>query len=153
MWLCFNGSILFPSDFLLQGLYNAGERRPVKATRSDWSGEKGENEEVGVRDTRLLTLSPEPAPLQAFSHCWVTSPTVTPPNSPAPVYPCCRYETLAVATEAETRQDPDQPIKTGGKRLAVSPQGSRGTCTTEAGRNTREKMTLHIRTSGRTQSS
>lgn len=29
-----------------------------------------------------------------------------------------RYETLAVATEAETRQDPDQPIKTGGKRLA-----------------------------------
>uniref|UniRef100_A0A3Q2Y0H1 Bardet-Biedl syndrome 9 n=1 Tax=Hippocampus comes TaxID=109280 RepID=A0A3Q2Y0H1_HIPCM len=27
------------------------------------------------------------------------------------------YETLAVATEAESRQDPDQPLKTGGKRL------------------------------------
>ncbi|KAM7382893.1 hypothetical protein PAMP_002590 [Pampus punctatissimus] len=28
-----------------------------------------------------------------------------------------RYETLAVATEAESRQDPDLPLKTGGKRL------------------------------------
>ncbi|XP_061632773.1 protein PTHB1 isoform X2 [Phyllopteryx taeniolatus] len=28
-----------------------------------------------------------------------------------------KYETLAVATEAENRQDPDQPLKTGGKRL------------------------------------
>ncbi|XP_034467441.1 protein PTHB1 isoform X1 [Hippoglossus hippoglossus] len=28
-----------------------------------------------------------------------------------------KYETLAVATEAESRQDPDQPVKTGGKRL------------------------------------
>ncbi|XP_019719361.1 protein PTHB1 isoform X2 [Hippocampus comes] len=28
-----------------------------------------------------------------------------------------KYETLAVATEAESRQDPDQPLKTGGKRL------------------------------------
>uniref|UniRef100_UPI003AAF6A99 protein PTHB1 n=1 Tax=Centroberyx gerrardi TaxID=166262 RepID=UPI003AAF6A99 len=27
------------------------------------------------------------------------------------------YETLAVATEAESRQDPDLPVKTGGKRL------------------------------------
>lgn len=33
-----------------------------------------------------------------------------------------RYETLAVATEAETRQDPDLPLKTGGKRLTVSPE-------------------------------
>ncbi|KAM8870312.1 protein PTHB1 isoform 2-T3 [Spinachia spinachia] len=29
-----------------------------------------------------------------------------------------RYETLAVATEAESRQEPDQPLKTGAKRLA-----------------------------------
>uniref|UniRef100_A0A671VQY4 Bardet-Biedl syndrome 9 n=1 Tax=Sparus aurata TaxID=8175 RepID=A0A671VQY4_SPAAU len=28
-----------------------------------------------------------------------------------------KYETLAVATEAESRQDPDLPLKTGGKRL------------------------------------
>ncbi|XP_061145753.1 protein PTHB1 isoform X1 [Syngnathus typhle] len=28
-----------------------------------------------------------------------------------------KYETLAVATEAESRQDPDQPLKSGGKRL------------------------------------
>ncbi|XP_054477233.1 protein PTHB1 isoform X2 [Anoplopoma fimbria] len=28
-----------------------------------------------------------------------------------------KYETLAVATDAETRQDPDLPLKTGGKRL------------------------------------
>lgn len=28
-----------------------------------------------------------------------------------------KYETLAVATEAENRQDPDLPVKTGGKRL------------------------------------
>ncbi|KAJ3598403.1 hypothetical protein NHX12_001913 [Muraenolepis orangiensis] len=28
-----------------------------------------------------------------------------------------RYETLAMATEAESRQDPDLPLKTGGKRL------------------------------------
>uniref|UniRef100_A0A3Q3J5M0 Bardet-Biedl syndrome 9 n=1 Tax=Monopterus albus TaxID=43700 RepID=A0A3Q3J5M0_MONAL len=28
-----------------------------------------------------------------------------------------KYETLAVATEAESRQDPDLPVKTGGKRL------------------------------------
>ncbi|CAK6967824.1 protein PTHB1%2C partial [Scomber scombrus] len=28
-----------------------------------------------------------------------------------------KYETLAVATEAESRQDPDMPLKTGGKRL------------------------------------
>ncbi|KAJ0066448.1 hypothetical protein NL108_013217, partial [Boleophthalmus pectinirostris] len=28
-----------------------------------------------------------------------------------------RYETLAVATEAESRQDPDLPVKSGGKRL------------------------------------
>ncbi|XP_027142676.1 protein PTHB1 isoform X2 [Larimichthys crocea] len=28
-----------------------------------------------------------------------------------------KYETLAVATEAENRQDPDMPLKTGGKRL------------------------------------
>lgn len=33
-----------------------------------------------------------------------------------------RYETLAVATEAESRQDPDLPLKTGGKRLTVSPK-------------------------------
>lgn len=33
-----------------------------------------------------------------------------------------RYETLAVATEAENRQDPDLPLKTGGKRLTVSPE-------------------------------
>lgn len=33
-----------------------------------------------------------------------------------------RYETLAVATEAENRQDPDLPLKTGGKRLTVSPK-------------------------------
>lgn len=31
-----------------------------------------------------------------------------------------RYETLAVATEAESRQDPNLPLKTGGKRLTVS---------------------------------
>ncbi|XP_068424934.1 protein PTHB1 isoform X2 [Clinocottus analis] len=29
-----------------------------------------------------------------------------------------KYETLAVAAEAESRQDPDPPLKTGGKRLA-----------------------------------
>lgn len=33
----------------------------------------------------------------------------------------CRYETLAVATDAESRQDPDLPLKTGGKRLTVNP--------------------------------
>ena len=33
-----------------------------------------------------------------------------------------RYETLSVATEAESRQDPDLPLKTGGKRLMVSPK-------------------------------
>lgn len=27
-----------------------------------------------------------------------------------------------MATEAETRQDPDLPLKTGGKRLTVSPE-------------------------------
>uniref|UniRef100_A0A667XTF0 Bardet-Biedl syndrome 9 n=1 Tax=Myripristis murdjan TaxID=586833 RepID=A0A667XTF0_9TELE len=32
-----------------------------------------------------------------------------------------KYETLAVATEAESRQDADLPVKTGGKRLTVSP--------------------------------
>lgn len=35
-----------------------------------------------------------------------------------------RYETLAVATEAESRQDADLPLKTGGKRLTVSPEHS-----------------------------
>ncbi|XP_028326982.1 protein PTHB1 isoform X2 [Gouania willdenowi] len=30
---------------------------------------------------------------------------------------CYKYETLAVATDAESRQDPDLPLKTGGKRL------------------------------------
>lgn len=33
-----------------------------------------------------------------------------------------RYETLAVATDAESRQDPDLPLKSGGKRLTVSPE-------------------------------
>lgn len=68
---------------------------------------------------------------------------MTLPTSPAASFPFCRYETLAVATEAETRQDPDQPIKTGAKRLAVSLQGSGGACTTGAGCNTREKMMQH----------
>lgn len=39
-----------------------------------------------------------------------------------------RYETLAVATEAESRQDPDLPLKTGGKRLTVSPEHTTYIC-------------------------
>jgi hypothetical protein len=37
---------------------------------------------------------------------------------------CPRYETLAVATDAESRQDAELPLKTGGKRLTVSLQSS-----------------------------
>lgn len=38
-----------------------------------------------------------------------------------------RYETLAVASDAETRQDANMPLKSGGKRLMVSPRDT-GRC-------------------------
>ena len=34
---------------------------------------------------------------------------------------CTRYETLAVATEAESRQDPELPLKTGGEETDGEP--------------------------------
>ncbi|XP_067305516.1 protein PTHB1 isoform X2 [Pseudorasbora parva] len=55
-----------------------------------------------------------PGPL---SYCIRTDSFIT--VSSARQVECYRYETLAVATDAESRQDPDQQSKSSGKRLAA----------------------------------